>query len=108
MKASDPIEWLPPWIPVERQADEFVDELERELASGHVLSGKNADAIARRIDKDEVLFVIDDAPKQYAVVHLTWSGSKEHDPKWPFTVIFSSLEQWVDECMKRDHLEYNR
>ena len=97
------VEWLEPW-------EYFVDgasapaELEREMPSGHVLYGRKAVCIARRYDCDDVLFRLPDGPAPYAVVHLTYR--RENNPEWPWTVLFSSLEEWVEKCMKRDHRDY--
>jgi hypothetical protein len=52
-----------------------------------------------------VLFLLKDGSGRAAVVHLTWRGSTEKDPKWPWTTIFDDLDVWAEECMKPDHRE---
>jgi hypothetical protein len=84
----------PPWEPAGEWADGLVLELESEIAPSHVLYGKKLVAVARRRDNDDVLFETQDEPAGYAFVHLTWRGGQEPDPTWPYTVLFSSWEDW--------------
>ena len=51
-------------------------------------------------DPNEFLFVTNDPEQPIASVHLTWEV--EHDPKWPYTTIYGSLEDWRTQ-MKREH-----
>jgi hypothetical protein len=60
-------------------------------------------AVAARSDRDDVLFVVPGLG--YAVVHLTWSGRRENSPEWPRTEVLSSIEEWRDSGMQRDHEE---
>ena len=58
------------------------------------------------MDRDDVLFEISGgSARQYAVVHLTWSGKPEASGTCPFTRFFDSLDQWL-EWMKADHEDY--
>ena len=98
------LEWLEPWTPVpDRDREEMERELTRELRPGHVLFGRNARAIGQREDQDDVVFVVD-GPKQFAVVHLTYA--RETHPDWPHTLVFESLEEFVEGCMLPDHEEF--
>ena len=91
-----------PWKPILRNQQEFSLELSGEVGPGHPLFGKQVQALARPFDNDDVLFAILET-KQYAVVHLTWSGKQEPHSLFPGTFIFSTLNEWVTECMTKDH-----
>ena len=86
-----------PWVPVGESANAgaLVSELLSEVPPGHLLSGKSVAAIARRIDRDDVLFSVGGA---YAVVHLTYSPRRETEPTYPLTEMYVS---WVDFISKR-------
>ena len=62
-------------------------ELHRELPAGHVLVGRTVRAIARRDDRDDVLF--QDSDGSIFFVHLTYAV--ETDPQWPFTKTYDNL-----------------
>lgn len=98
------IEWLEPWYEAHGGLEA---ELERETGAGHPLSGRRAVSVGRRDDCDDVLFFLPDGPQPLAVVHLTWSGRRESSPQWPQTTFYSSVEDWVERCMRPDHLEFN-
>lgn len=100
------IEYLEPWMATGQFADNLVKTLEREVTENHVLWGIKSRAIAQRSDNDDVLFEIDGDIGKYAVVHLSWSGEPEPDPRWPETRVFATIKAWVDECMKIDHAEF--
>jgi hypothetical protein len=79
---------MPPWRNLEeREATLVGQELLRELAEGHPLSGRRARAVARRDDCDDVAFDIEGAG--LCVVHLTWA--KEPDARWPGFEFVQSL-----------------
>jgi hypothetical protein len=78
-------------------------ELSRELVAGHELFGRPVRAVARRRDRDDVLFVVAQ-PDRLAVVHLTFAGSPEHPP-WPTTEIFDAAWKFVDRAIA-DAKEY--
>lgn len=63
-------------------------ELRRELPPEHVLAGRDAAAIARRSDQDDVLFLVDGA--ELFVVHLTWRA--ETRAEWPLAQRLTSLD----------------
>lgn len=97
---------LDPWEVVDLQRRPALEaELARELSPDHALSGMAARAIAKRIDRDDVLFEVPGIG--YAVVRLTWSGPGESSPKWPSTTIFSSHEEWRAQGMMPDHEGYS-
>lgn len=89
MKAQNwPVDWQAIDNPVSRSS--FEAELARELPADHVLSGRIVTALARRLDRDDFLFRLDDG--SFAQVHLTWSV--EADPRWPGTEMYSSFGDW--------------
>jgi hypothetical protein len=94
------VQFLDPWQSTEPGLE---SELAREVSTQHPLSGKRAVAVARRHDNDDVLFFLPDGPQPLAVVHLTWR--REQSSEWPWTVFFSSLQDWLERCMRRDHDE---
>lgn len=77
-----------PWEPVE-DGSRLEAELAREISPLHPLHGKTLRAIAKRIDRDDVIFA---GAECIAVVHLTWSSKKETDPRWPSTYVFPSID----------------
>jgi hypothetical protein len=70
---------------------DLTGELRQELSPQHQLYDVVLKTIARRLDRDDVLFEATDAPYAYTIVHLTWR--METDPKWPTTVVFDSWDQ---------------
>ena len=103
MAQTSEITYLPPWRAVTaEEGREHEAELKREVRDEHPLFGLGVEAIAKRDDQDDVLFKIAGSPR-VAVVHLTWRGEREKDPRWPFTVLFGSLTDWVEKEMKPDH-----
>lgn len=70
-----------PWWMISKSMSESLNgELEKELSPKHILYGKETVAVARREDKDDVIYWINKLNK-YAVVHLTYS--KETSSKFP-------------------------
>lgn len=100
------LEWHRPWERLKDAGEALVSELQKELSPQHVLHGVPVVAVARRIDCDDVLFVIADASKPLAVVHLTWAGETERDPRWPSTTLYQSWQDWIERCLVPDHQEY--
>jgi len=72
-------------------SDALMSELHRELAPGHALFGVPLNAIARRLDSDDVLVSLNDGSGRVALVHLTWRGKPETDVGFPRTAIYSSI-----------------
>ena len=102
---SLPGNWLPPWEAVSTDAAiAFERELSQELAPGHVLFDRPAQVIARRSDQDAVLVVLQ-APTEFAVVHLTFSGGPERPP-WPTSEKFPSASAFRQRRMVPDHHAY--
>ncbi len=107
MTAPAPDEILAPWEPVSKEdGPKLVAELKRELRPDHLLSGASVEAVARRRDCDDVLFVTDSKMGLLALVHLTWSGKPDQFPQWPHTVFFQSWAEWMESDMHPAHEEY--
>ncbi|WP_420539118.1 hypothetical protein ACN92M_17075 [Paenibacillus polymyxa] len=96
--------FLEPWIPETSKI--FLEELHKEISENHILYGADLDVIARREDKDEVLYQYKANPDKCVQVHLTWKMDKEIDSKWPKTQEFNSFDDWVNEVMLIDNKEY--
>lgn len=73
--------------------------------NSHVLHSVEAFSIAKRVDNDDILFYLPNNKYSFAVVHLTWSKENK-DSEFPLTRFYSSLEEWIDNCMKIDHENY--
>jgi hypothetical protein len=85
----------------------FEDELEKEIGStkeynpaifklknNHLLAKTEFSALAKNSENDEVIFAIHGEAKGFiAVVHLTWSGKKEKDSRFPPTKLYQSLDE---------------
>lgn len=95
------MEFLQPWYA--ESAFSLVDELRREVVSGHVLFGVPVRVLARRQDCDDILFQFLDGTGRVAKVHLTWQ--QESDPSWPSTTVYPNIEEWA-ESMNTDHEAY--
>jgi hypothetical protein len=96
------VTWLDPWFSCPPGLEA---QLNKEVGADHPLFGQTAISVGRRADCDDVLFCLQNTLTPLAVVHLTWSGP-EPDSNWPRTQFFSSLDDWIETCMKRDHIEY--
>ena len=94
--------WLDPWIPVS-SGGALERELAAELSTHHILRGIHLRAIARRTDNDDVLFQLIGHEKPLAVVQLSYRH--EADAQLPWTVLFDSWDDWVENCMEPDHEE---
>lgn len=107
MAVPEALEVLPPWqiISDSTNAERLSQELSSELSPQHALHGLQTTAVAKRIDRDDVLFAVDDGSAALAVVHLTWR--KESDPLWPNTRLFATWEDWVKNEMLPAHEEYS-
>jgi hypothetical protein len=98
------LEWLPPWEPTD---SDLAVELAREVGPGHLLFGRAAIAVGRRIDCDDVLFWLPAGPAALAAVHLTWTGRRERSPQWPAVRLYPSVTEWLEHEMRADHVEYD-
>lgn len=84
------MEFSEPWVPI-TNADtrrELEDELRLELPRGHLLADELVEAIARREDRDHVLFAL--SGHRWAIVSLSWSQGRERDARWPTAELFQS------------------
>jgi hypothetical protein len=93
------IDFVAPWHAV-RDASKYEAELERELGPEHRLYAKPLRAIAFHDACDDVLFA--DAEGGVHVVHLTWIGRREPDPRWPMTTTYRSLQDFAERGMTED------
>jgi hypothetical protein len=100
------MEYLTPWHALGSNSLRLQTELAAEVGSDHPLYGRDMRAVAVRQDCDDVLFVSVDEPQVVAVVHLTWSGRPERDPRWPETMFFASMEDWIERGMMVDHADF--
>lgn len=100
------IAWLEPWRAIADPASrrQLERELNRELAKGHPLFGRSAEAVGRRCDCDDYLFVLRD-PDEWAVVHLAFA-SRPDRPPWPIADLFSGVTDFIERRMKADHAEF--
>ena len=99
------VTWLRPWervTPAQREA--FGRELRRELHPEHPLYGRAARAFVRRMDRDDVLFIMSH-PVQLALVHLTYTASPPEQPPWPKCDLYEHVWQFVDRTHE-DAAEY--
>jgi hypothetical protein len=99
------LEWLPPWQATET---DFGAELRREASPGHPLYQVEAVAVARRVDQDDVLFWLPAGPTHLGFVHLTYPARRERPRDWPSTQLYSTVSDWVERVMRRDHNEFKR
>jgi hypothetical protein len=93
-----------PWAAVAASDQSLETELHKEVGSKHQLYGKRVRAVARRLDRDDVLFQVTGSPAPYAVVHLTWSSKMEQAPEWPATTTYATLDDWLAQAMPPDSL----
>jgi hypothetical protein len=101
------VTFLKPWHGPPGDASALEKELALEVSRGHPLFGRKMYAVSQRQDNDDVLFISEDALHEVvAVVHLTWSLRAEVGPQLPSTVLFDSVESWVERGMKVDHANF--
>lgn len=93
--------YLEPWEAITEHGESLIQELARETTYGHVLHAVKTQALARRIDCDDVLFSVLDSSNRVAVVHLTWKP--ETTPDWPAVELFDSISEWKQVCMIPEH-----
>jgi hypothetical protein len=79
------------WVPLGGNAARVAEaELARELHRTHILFGLRVVALAKRLDRDNYIFQLDDG--RIAEVHLTYAV--ETMPNWPQTLLFDSRGLW--------------
>lgn len=93
-------------LPWERCGPGLENELRLELAPSHRLFGVDAVSIARRCDRDDVLFYLPAHEKPLAVVHLTFRGEVDRFPEYPSAEFFASLDDWIERSMQPDNREF--
>jgi len=106
---SAQIKWVEPWRALQFAAEipGVQRQLEREITPLHPLYGRGATVVGRRIDNDDVVFVLSDGT--FANVHLVWGsgpgpGAFPHqDPSW---FLYGPESQFV-QAMHADAREYN-
>jgi hypothetical protein len=76
-----------------------------KLPKGHVLTGAILTVIARRQDRDDVLFALSDG--RVAIVQLTYSRKRERLPDFPRTWLYGTLDRFVEEAMKPAHWDWD-
>jgi hypothetical protein len=93
-----------PWEALTRHQDSS-DQLDRVDLPTHPLHGQKVEALAHRVDSDDVLFEVQGALDPYVVVHQpSRPGPALRHPHRPAT--FHTLEQWQQERMRPDHDAY--
>jgi hypothetical protein len=86
----------PPWVDVDAAGRAALEhELALEIGPDHVLANRAGRALFRRGDCDDALFAVRNSP-EVALVHLTWSSSREPHG-FPSTTLFASLLDWWDD-----------
>ena len=97
-----------PWtMPQLDAADIFIDAVNKQIGSKHVLYGRNVFPVAFRRDPDAVIYETDDDPETYALVYLSWSAIaiKQGTNNNPRTEIFSD-RQAIQVRMDMDKAEW--
>jgi hypothetical protein len=98
------MEFNSPWRAVsDAEADALTAELARELAPRHALEGLIVGALARRCDRDDVLFRVGES--RFAIVHLTWRRGHEEEPAWPHCQLFTCVAD-LQRQFERDRADY--
>lgn len=102
----DTLKWLSPWYLVtdDHVRKGLVEQLQKEMPFGHVLTGEPLHLIARRNDTDDALFAL--SGERVAEVHMTWRRGRETDPRFPVTSVFPTLEDWITESMIPTHQSF--
>lgn len=105
-KTIDDILWRMPWRPLTHPRDvpALQLQLERELAEGHPLWGKDIEVVGRRVDNDDVLVLCCDGAM--VVVHLDWATGPHNNPaEYPSVITYQSLAEF-HQVMDSDAHEY--
>ena len=79
-------------------------ELQKEVAPGHILYGKQCRVIAKREDTDDIIVELENG--QIAYVHLTWCSGAD-TPPWPSTGIYSDKPSFWKNVMLEEIRDYN-
>jgi len=81
-------------------------ELQREMPPGHLLFGRPVEAVAFRLDQDDVLYRHLDHPDRFTVIHLTWSRSREIDATYPTVCFDGAFAEFVAGEQREYELEH--
>jgi hypothetical protein len=79
----------------EKESRAMEVELAREVCDQHILFGKQVNAVARAVDRDDFLFTAKANDDNLYLVHLTWK--QEIDPDWPTVDIFRYKDVFLRE-----------
>jgi len=74
-------------------AARLLDQLHRELGSGHILHGRNCRVLASALPADDVAVRVDDT--EFAIVHLTHTSNPPEPPPWPTTELFDTQADFL-------------
>lgn len=95
------IELPEPWYWTDQS---LISQLEREISSNHILFDKKVETLARRLDNDDVLFLVEDS--SFVVVHLTWSNNSHNDGRFPISEKYDSWEDLYENKILKDKEEF--
>ena len=99
------MKYLSPWYALaSTEAANLESELKREISPKHRLQGVSVRAIARRQDRDDVLYALSAGAGEVAEVHLTWN--QESGAEWPRTTIYPSLTEWSNTKTTEDNASF--
>ena len=99
--------WLEPWTEVEKsKVGLFESELRRELTPQHILFNISVVAVGRSARADDTLFELQGHEYEYAVVHLTWMGSREENTSFPHTELYANWKAF-QQRMSEDNYGYD-
>lgn len=98
-------------LAIERQLEiEVGDRLTfNNTSRKHQLLSYEYSALCASLLCDDVLFAVhgrEDAPGSYALVHLTWSNQKEHNPEYPATTFFETFDEFSVKRMLQDNIDF--
>ena len=97
---GDTLHYLKPW---HSDNTDLTVQLHREINKKHILYSKPVKTIARRQDNDDVLFEVNNADFNYAMVHLTWAQKKLDDSKYPRTETYKNWQEVYENRIIIDH-----
>ena len=101
--------WLPPWQPISKQGREaYALELDLELSPAHPLYEQEATPIARTCDGDDILFELKGTTCKLVVVHLTFTGRPEPDSRWPRSIFYRDIDDWIMRSMIPDLARFEK
>lgn len=102
-------QFLRPWVPIAPEfASTFEAQLVSELRPDSPLFGVPCRAIAKRIDRDDVLFEVNLPDAQYAHVDLLWAPPPDDLPGAPLVVLFRDWEDFCSREMGPEHEDWLR